>query len=69
MKSSIEGEKIKLTRKYTDYDAYKNAPKNLSASERQRVEGIMMAVKIGPTFRDLADFGRQLSDLKFPGYG
>ncbi|MFK4385838.1 hypothetical protein ACVWYQ_006137 [Bradyrhizobium sp. USDA 3397] len=63
------GEKIRLSKKYVDYDDYKNDPANLAASEIPRVEKLMTDAKVGPDFADWHDVARQLSNIKFPGYG
>jgi hypothetical protein len=63
------GEKIRLSKKYVDYDVYKNDPDNLAASEIPRVEKMMTDAKVGPDFADWRDAAHQLSDIKFPGYG
>lgn len=63
------GEKIRLSKKYVDYDDYKNDPTNLAASEIPRVEKLMTDAKVGPDFADWRDAAHQLSNIKFPGYG
>jgi len=62
------GEKFQLSRKYVDYDDYKNDPNNLAPSEVARVENIITQVRIGPDFADWKDFIDQASKIKFPGY-
>jgi hypothetical protein len=63
------GEKIRLSKKYVDYDDYKNDPANLAASEIPRVEKLMTDAQVGPDFADWHDVADQLSNIKFPGYG
>lgn len=63
------GETIRLSKKYVDYDAYKNDPTNLAASEIPRLEKLMTDAKVGPDFADWHDVVHQLMDIKFPGYG
>jgi hypothetical protein len=63
------GEMFGLSRKYIDYDAYKNDADNLADSEMSRIQRIMTETRIGPEFRDLNDFTGQVFALKFPGYG
>jgi hypothetical protein len=63
------GEKIRLAKKYVDYDDYKNDPGNLTAPEIARVERIMTEARIGPDFANWKDFADQASTIKFPGYG
>jgi len=63
------GEKIRLAKKYVDYDDYKNDPSNLAASEIPRVETMMTEARIGPDFTDWKAFAAQAFKIKFPGYG
>jgi hypothetical protein len=63
------GEKIRLSKKYVDYDDYKNDPANLAASEVPRVEKLMTDAQVGPDFADWPDVAHQLMNIKFPGYG
>jgi hypothetical protein len=63
------GEKIQLSKKYVDYDDYKNDPTNLAASEIPRVEKLMTDAQVGPDFADWREVSHQLSNIKFPGYG
>jgi hypothetical protein len=63
------GEKIRLAKKYVDYDDYKNDPDNLALSEVPRIERMMTEARIGPNFTDWKDFAAQSFPLKFPGYG
>jgi len=63
------GEKIRLAKKYVDYDDYKNAPRNLASSEIPRIEKMMTEAPIGSNFASWSDFVRQASAIKFPGYG
>jgi len=62
------GLKIRLSKKYVDYDDYKNDPANLAASEIPRVEKLMTDARVGPDFADWHDAAGQLSNIKFPGY-
>jgi hypothetical protein len=63
------GEKIRLAKKYVDYEDYKNDPGNLAASEIPRVERMMTEARIGPDFANWKDFVDQAFTIKFPGYG
>jgi len=62
------GLKIRLSKKYVDYDDYKNDPANLAASEIPRIEQLMTDTQVGPDFADWHDAAGQLSNIKFPGY-
>jgi hypothetical protein len=63
------GEKIRLAKKYVDYDDYKNDPANLAASEIPRVERMMTDARTGPDFTNWRDVADQLTKIRFPGYG
>jgi hypothetical protein len=63
------GEKIRLAKKYVDYDDYKNDPGNLDASEIPRIERMVTEARIGPDFANWKDFVDQAFTIKFPGYG
>jgi hypothetical protein len=63
------GEAIRLSKKYVEYDDYKNDPNNLALSEIPRVERMMTETRIGPDFADWKDFVKQVFQIKFPGYG
>jgi hypothetical protein len=66
---NYRGEKIRLARKYDDYDDYKDDPVNLDASAIPRVERMVTEARIGPDFANWKDFVDQLFAIKFPGYG
>ena len=40
------GEKIKLTKAYADYAAYKNDPENIAPSETERVQRLVLGAPI-----------------------
>jgi hypothetical protein len=63
------GEKVRLAKKYVDYDDYKNDPYNLATSEIPRVERMMTEARIGSDFEDWKDFVAKASTIRFPGYG
>ena len=63
------GEEIRLTKKYVDYDDYKNDPGNVAPSEVPRVERMMTEARIGPDFANWKAFIDQAFAIKFPGYG
>src|SRR5688500_852566 len=64
---NYRGEKIRLSKKYVDYDEYKNDPANLAASEIPRVEKLMTDAQVGPDFANWHEAADQLSNIKFPG--
>jgi hypothetical protein len=63
------GEKVRLAKKYIDYDDYKNDRDNLAASEIPRVERMMTDAPVGRDFENWRDVADQLNKIKFPGYG
>lgn len=63
------GEKIKLTKAYSDYDDYKNDPSNIDPSELPRVERLVCEAPIAPSFADRWQMSLAISGLAFPGYG
>jgi len=69
--SEIEyrGEKIKLSKSYSDYDTYKNDPENIDPTETLRVQRLVMEAPIQHEFKSLIDASKAVSDIAFPGYG
>jgi hypothetical protein len=63
------GEKFRLSKKYVDYDDYKNDTGNVAPSEIPRIERMMTEARIGPDFADWKAFVDQAFKIKFPGYG
>ena len=63
------GEKIKLTKPYSDYDDYKNDPDNIAPSELPRVERLVCEAPINTSFADRWQMLLSISGLAFPGYG
>ena len=63
------GAKIRLSKKYVDYDDYKNDPANLVASDISRVEKLMTDAQVGPDFANWHEAADRLINIKFPGYG
>lgn len=68
-KIEYRGETIRLSRKYTDYDRYKNDTENIALDELPRVERLIREAKIGPVFKDWTAFVHAEFEIKFPGYG
>lgn len=65
----FRGVKIQLTRKYVDYDAYKNDPNNIADFELPRIERMIVEAKIGHDFQDWPAFVHAVVELTVPGYG
>jgi hypothetical protein len=62
------GEKIKLTKAYTDYDEYKNDPENIDPSETERVQRLVLAAQIAKTFGSRLEASKAIGQFAFPGY-
>ena len=63
------GEKIKLTKAYADYAAYKNDPENIAPSETERVQRLVLGAPIAQTFRSRLEASKAIGQIAFPGYG
>jgi len=63
------GEKIKLSKKYSDFSDYKNDPENIHPSETARVQRLVMEAPITHSFSNRLDVFRATGKIQFPGYG
>jgi len=63
------GEKIKLTKSYSDFDDYKNDPENIDPAETARVQRLVMEAPIEREFNSLLDASKAVGEIAFPGYG
>ena len=63
------GERIKLTRSYSDFDDYKNDPQNIDPTETERVQRLVMQAPIEREFGSPLDVSKAVVDIAFPGYG
>lgn len=63
------GQRIKLSRPYSDYDEYKNDPDNIHPSERSRVQELVKTAPVLRSYPDRITLYHSLADLSFPGYG
>jgi hypothetical protein len=63
------GEKIKLSKHYTDFDEYKNDPNNIDPSENERVQRLVVRAPIERFFSNRLDLFRAAGEIAFPGYG
>jgi hypothetical protein len=63
------GEKIKLTKPYSDYDDYKNDRDNIELSELPRVQRLVCEAPIALSFFDRPQMLQAVSGMAFPGYG
>jgi hypothetical protein len=63
------GETIRLTKRYDDFDAYKNDPSNIAPEEYSRVRRLVEAAPVPEHCADIREIIRASSASKFPGYG
>lgn len=63
------GEKIRLTKSYSDFDDYKNDPENIDPAETARVQRLVMEAPIEREFNSLLDVSKAVGEIAFPGYG
>lgn len=63
------GQKIKLSKAYSDFDDYKDDPNNILPSETERVQKLVMEAPIAHEFNSLDELSLAVMDLAFPGYG
>jgi hypothetical protein len=63
------GQKIKLSKRYTDFDEYKNDPGNIDPSENERVQRLVEEAPIAYFFGDRLELFRATGEIAFPGYG
>jgi hypothetical protein len=63
------GEEVRLTKRYDDFDKYKNDPNNIAPEEHDRVRKLVEAAPVPEHCANRAEVFRVLSDLEFPGYG
>jgi hypothetical protein len=64
-----QGQRIKLSRAFHDYDEYKNDPDNLATGEVQRVQQLVTNAPIANQFHSRLDVARAVGNIAFPGYG
>jgi hypothetical protein len=64
-----DGEVVRLSKCYHDYDVYKNDPNNVSKIEYKRVEILMTRARISHSFATRAEAINAVVALMFPGYG
>lgn len=63
------GERIELSKAYSDYDDYKNDPENIHPSERARVQALVKSAPVAKSSPDAITLARVVSNVAFPGYG
>jgi hypothetical protein len=63
------GERIKLSRSYVDFTAYKNDPNNIDVTETARVQRLVRQAPIANSFATRIEFAQATGSIAFPGYG
>jgi len=63
------GEKIKLSKAYSDYDDYKEDPDNIHPSETARVQRLVIEAPIAKRFESVESLSQTMLEIAFPGYG
>jgi hypothetical protein len=63
------GERIKLSKSYSDFDDYKDDPENIDPTETERVQRLVMQAPIEREFGSMLDASKAVGDIAFPGYG
>jgi hypothetical protein len=63
------GQRIKLSRSYSDYDDYKNDTANIHPSERARVQQLVKSAPVSRSYPNERALYHSLGALSFPGYG
>lgn len=63
------GQKIKLSKSYSDFDDYKNDPDNIAPSETARVQKLVMEAPAGYSFPNKLALFQGIGEIEFPGYG
>ena len=63
------GQKIKLSKAYSDYDDYKEDPDNIHPSETARVQRLVIEATIPKRFESVESLSQSMLEIAFPGYG
>ena len=63
------GQSFKLPRVYPSYESYRNDPSNLGPENLRRIQLLVQSHSSAGPFADAEAFGRQMFELKVPGYG
>jgi hypothetical protein len=65
----FQGQQVKLSKPYDDYDDYKNDPNNIAASEVPKVQNLVQTAPIAKRFTDRLQMVTAIQEVCFPGYG
>jgi hypothetical protein len=63
------GETIGLTKRYDDFDTFKNDPNNIAPAEYERVRKLVQTAPVPEHCADSHEVFAVMSSLEFPGYG
>jgi hypothetical protein len=64
-----QGQQVKLSKPYDDYDDYKNDPSNLPPDEVAKVRRLVQSAPIASRFVNREQMIHAVFELQFPGYG
>jgi hypothetical protein len=64
-----QGERIRLSKPFDDFDKYKNDPSNIAPEEIPRVQALVRAAKVPDRCADLREVISATMAVEFPGYG
>ncbi len=64
-----QGESIKLSKSYSDYDEYKQDPNNITANEITKVQRLVETAPVAKHFASRQVMSSAMFALQFPGYG
>jgi hypothetical protein len=67
--TDYRGEEIRLTKRYDDYDDFKNDPNNIAPEEYDRVRKLVETAPVPERCADAPEVVSATFALKFPGYG
>jgi hypothetical protein len=63
------GQTFNMSRAYSSYEDYKDAPNNLATNELSRIERAITNAPVPSSFDDEGGLARAVLHLRFPGYG
>jgi hypothetical protein len=64
-----QGQEIRASRAYSNFDTYKNDPNNLEPGDRRRAQALMQSAKVPDRCTTIHEVIDVVMDLEFPGYG
>lgn len=63
------GQKIRLSKHYSDFHQYKDDPDNIAPSETARVQKLVISAPIAHSFASWSEMFQAVQNVAFPGYG